>query len=288
MHRIVLFLSVVVLTACSIFDKEEVAPGFVRITDVNVNTILLNEGEGTYNITDVQVFANEQFVGAFELPATVPILEKGPVRLSVNAGIKNNGISSNRIIYPFYEPLLLNVNLEPGLITPLNQTETATFEYFPSGLIFNIEGFESIGNAILPTAASTATFTTTNDPAEVRSGTGAGKIVLAEGSSYFFATTTWQLPVLPRGRTMYLEIDFKGTAPLEVGVFTTNPITAKTFAIGLLPKDEYTKVYIEVTDEVSQQISMSGIKFYFEAVLQPGQIEATIFIDNFKFIFPEI
>ncbi len=281
-------ISAISLASCDILDKDETVPGFVRITNADLTTILNSEGAATHNIVDVHVFANEKFVGTFELPATVPILENGITRLNINAGIKSDGLTSNRQIYPFYAPLLAELNLEPGIVTPLNTAELAVFEYFPSGLNFFIEDFESIGNALQQSPNSTAIFTLTNEPNEVRSGSGSLRVELTPENDYFLATTTWDLPVLPRGRDMYMEIDFRGTNALEIGVITETPEFTKTFAIGLLPQDEYTKVYIDMTSEISSQFQTSAVKFYFESKLQPGQSESTILIDNLKFVFPEI
>lgn len=276
------------LTACDIFDREEPVPTFVRIDTASLTTILNEQGANTHAITDVHVFANEQFVGSFELPATVPILEQGNTRLSINAGIKNNGLVSNRIIYPFYAPLLQEVELIPGVVTTINANNNANFTYFPTGLNFLIEDFESIGSSLAIDPSSKATLLPTNVASEVRSGNGAGKIEFTTENNYFFATTTWQLPSLPRGRNMYLEIDFRGDVSLLIGVQVLQPEFNRTFALGLTPRDQYTKVYIEIGDEVSQQFLTSAVKFYFEAALPPGQTQGTILMDNIKFIYPAI
>ena len=51
---------------------------------------------------------DDQLIGAFELPATVPILQNGKHRVSMYAGVIYNGISGTRGNYLFTKPRVYN------------------------------------------------------------------------------------------------------------------------------------------------------------------------------------
>lgn len=286
MERFYLLLCLFIASGCSIFDKEETVPGFVVITANDLETFA-GQGANTINAPDVHVFANEQFVGTFELPATIPVLENGPTRINVSAGIKNNGISSNRIIYPFYAPLNREINLMPGVVTPINADTVPTYRYFPVGtLTFFLEEFEDIGTSLQRPDTSFAQLVITTDDEEVLSGNGSGKVVLNDSKPNFEARTTWNMTNLPKGQVMYLEIDFKGTNALEIWVRTLDPQINKFFVAGLVPQTEWTKVYIEMTGAIASQFQTNAFQLTFESRKPFSSIEETLFIDNIKFIYP--
>ena len=123
------------------FDKEEDIPGFVVITAADLQTNF-EQGANTSNIVDATVFANSVFVGTFELPATIPIMQTGPVELQIAAGIKNNGLVNDRLIYPFYDFFTMDTLIhaeEHFYLQPL-------VKYFPKTVFDNPwsgEDFES-------------------------------------------------------------------------------------------------------------------------------------------------
>ena len=55
------------------------------------------------NITDAWVTMDGINLGVFELPAQIPILDEGEHNFRISPGIKENGMSATRMIYPFYE-----------------------------------------------------------------------------------------------------------------------------------------------------------------------------------------
>ena len=87
--------------SCNLIDPEEAVPSVIYIDELSLN---VNPGEGTdsHKITEVWVYTNGQMLGAFDLPARIPVLNQGNTDVLMFAGIKNNGISSTRIRYPFY------------------------------------------------------------------------------------------------------------------------------------------------------------------------------------------
>ncbi len=286
MRGIYLISLVALLYSCDVFDtKKEEIPGFVVITAADLQTNL-DQGANTSNIVDATVFANSVFIGTFELPATVPILHPGTVQLQIAAGIKNNGLTNDRQIYPFYDFFEKEVTVIPDATVPITTDSTITFQYFPTGINYVIEDFEQIGYTLVPTGINTAELDQISSPPKNVKTITSLQVVLPPDSGRFNVVSQWNLSGLPKGNNMYLEIDFKGTVPLEIGIVTLDPSIQFVFAVGLIPKQEYTKVYIDLTDEISQQISANNFEIYLDAQASNSSVSDSIFIDNLKFVYP--
>ena len=102
MKKITYLLIAIVLSSCQKEDTDGI-PTYLKINNIN-----FDEGNTTSNITDAWVYINGRFLGVYELPAKFPILEHGNTDIKVYAGIKINGIASDRAIYPFYLADTLN------------------------------------------------------------------------------------------------------------------------------------------------------------------------------------
>jgi len=286
-------LLILLVSACDVFDKDEPIPGFVY---VEAGDLVVasdgSEGPNTNTIIDAHIFANDFFVGTIELPGSVPILEEGPTRITIGAGIRNNGISSDRIIYPFYKFLETNIDLKPGVVSPISEDSIARFQYFSVGdggqLEILFEGFENIGNVWEPSQIDGTAIINTSNSEEVLSGSSSGKIVLDDEFPVFEVYSQepeWDLSDITPGFTVYLELDYRGNNPIEIGIRTRNPSVRKIFALGLNPTDEWTKVYVELTNEIGQG-QTNDFQIYLQAVKTTSDEQAIIYLDNMKVVYP--
>ncbi|MGB6036848.1 MAG: hypothetical protein WBG42_11320 [Cryomorphaceae bacterium] len=286
-------LLILLVSACSVFDKDEPIPGFVYVEAGDLTVASDGrEGPNTQNIIDAHIFANDIFVGTIELPGSVPILEEGPTKITIGAGIRNNGISTDRIIYPFYEFLETNIELMPGVVSPISDDSIAQFRYFSTGdpalLEILFEGFENIGNVWEPSQIDGTPVVNTSNDDEVLSGSSSGKIILDDDFPTFEVYSQepeWDLSDITPGRTVYLELDYRGNNPIEIGIRTRTPSTRKIFALGLNPTDEWTKVYVELTNEIGQG-QTNDFQIYLEAVKTTSEDQAIIYLDNMKVVYP--
>ena len=276
---------ILLLTACDVFDKEETIPGYVVINNIELQTTEATEGANTHNIVDATVFADGEFVGTYELPAIIPILKNGNTELNISGGIKNNGLSDNRVIYPFYNFVLKDLNLLPDVKTPVSPDTSVTVEYFDTNLKFEIEDFENIGLQLEPEDEDNAEIEVISAPPENVSRGQSLEITLTPSNNVFYRRTAFDLNNLPKGSAMYLEIDYKGSVPLEVGIFTEDAPGVKAFAGGINPTDEWTKVYFELTNEIARQTQNEQFEIYLESRSSSTSTEK-LYIDNIKFIYP--
>jgi hypothetical protein len=284
MKKVLWPLLLVLVYGCDIFDKEETIPGFVYIESSDLITDEETQGANTSNIYDATVYADGEFMGTFEMPAKVPILKNGNTDILVGAGIKNNGLGADRRIYPFYAFHSATINLQPNTVSPITADSIITYQYFPD-LNFRIIGFETIGTQLEAMPTNTADFFKTTNTSEVLTGQGSLEINMTQEGSQFYTRTNWNLANLTPGASMYLEIDFKGDQYIEIGVLAQNPERA-IFAGGINPTEEWTKVYIELTDEISPLFNADPLNIYFRSILNAGEPDKTMFMDNIKFITP--
>ncbi len=114
-----LFFGLLALSACK--DEPEQIPAYLRIEPFTVNA----EGAaGWQEITEGWLYVNGEFLGAYTLPATVPVLAEGDAELFIFPGIKENGISSTPNIYPFLTRSTQTKKLVPAETTAV-QPNTA-------------------------------------------------------------------------------------------------------------------------------------------------------------------
>ena len=103
----ILSLTVFSFNACELINPEENIPSYLYIQDFELKTNSL-EGSSRVNATDLWLFIANDPRGIHELPATIPVIDKGAPKITISAGVLENGISSTRQAYPFFEPYILN------------------------------------------------------------------------------------------------------------------------------------------------------------------------------------
>lgn len=283
------------LHGCDVFDKEEDIPGFVFVASAELETDPLVEGENTHAITDVHVFYDGDFAGAYELPAHIPIYGPGERRLVIAPGIKNNGMGSNRVIYPFYDNTDIDVEIIPEVSVPITPDSVVVFKYFKgtsegSPMHFLIDAFELPGNVWIPQSDDSVGVINTTQPEYVRSGSGGGLVELNESRKkllVYSSTDTWPLEDMPRGVPVYLEIDFKGDVAMEIGLRVIGQINRSVFVVGLNPTQDWTKVYVDLTDEINAPRDATNFQILLKAEKPDGMSEAVIAMDNIKLIYPK-
>lgn len=284
------------LHGCDLFDEEEDIPSFVYVEAADLQTDSDIEGADTHGIIDVHAFAQGEFLGAYELPTNIPIYASGPTQLTLAPGIKNNGLTSNRLIYAFYANNVTEIDLIPGTVTTFPDDGVPTFTYFrgedgqPNPIRFHIEHFEGQGNVWHTTDTDSIGVVNSSDTAYVRTGSGGGKVVLDEDRPELFVRSSlesWDLSNIPPGGLVYLEIDFKGEAPLEIGVVANQPVPIQSFALGLKATDSWTKVYVDLTDEIHGTAGAGEFQIYLRALKPTGLSQATLALDNVKVIYPK-
>lgn len=299
-YYVAIFLCIsLFLTACS---KTE-TPSFVHVEGIEMQvTSNFEQGTNDHGIRDAWFYLNDNLVGIYELPATIPVISEGEQKITVIAGVLNNGIQSARITYPFYKQYVTTLNLIPGetidfttsseSVTEINGYASPVVEYF-DGLVFWNERFEDAGTQFQPTDQSLADIQVTQDPAQVfnysplEGSTGSGRISLSGENSYFEIRSSHTFNPPSVSGEIYLEMNYLTPCSLQVGVYQNSPVVQKVYGKGILPNENWSKIYIDLTPEVRGQVNGTSFSIFIEGILSSGQTNGTVLIDNVKLIYPE-
>ena len=273
-------------TSCNKFEGDQTIPAYIHIDTMMLSTDYFSQGSNTHNITDVWVYVNDQLVGAFELPATIPVLARGKQKLELRSGIKLNGIGGTRVPYPFYQPYIVN---------EFNFIEDSVVKVNPSTTYYNtinfawLEDFENASISIEKTSQSdTAIYKTSpiNNPEAWLSehSSYSGEINLDDQRSVF-KIASFNAFILPGlGSPVMLEIDYKCTHSFGVGMFAEISGTIVDLPLIVVNKsDRWNKIYVNLGPNISTYNNASNFKIYFESSVLDGP--AKFYMDNIKLIY---
>ncbi|MFN7913225.1 MAG: hypothetical protein ACK5QC_15485 [Bacteroidota bacterium] len=251
---------------------------YLKSDQVTVSTNLIQQGTGTHNITELYVYVNGKFQGAYPQGNNIPIpmVEPGKnVKINLVAGIKNNGISTTRINYPFYDLYTLDTLVNQATII----TKNISFSY-KSGADFPlIEGFDT-GIKLIKSPVSDTTLIVTNDGTGVNGNF--GRITLSSANKFARMESALQY-TLPRGESnLYLELDYRSNVEFEVGVLGENNEEKST--IRITPKENWSKIYVSLADAVNREPKYNKHKLYIKAVTNTETPKLKLDIDNIKIV----
>ena len=275
MKKIKYLLIVLVLSSCQKEDTVDI-PTYLKI-----DNIALDEGNTTSNITDAWVYINGQLQGVYELPAKFPVLEQGNTDIKVYAGIKNNGIATERVVYPFYNPYTLNTKLSINstiVINPeisIKENIIGQFDDFDPSYSFNAD----------------TCFQVLSDGAYGKF----GSLSLSDSDSILITEINYQdFPlsfdnVPQQGSPTYMELDYKNNTSFLVGMYINFP-NSPTLEKGLLwinPKEDWNKIYIDLTQTVSEAIGAETFSIFIKMQRDSNLDENKLDFDNIRIIHYE-
>jgi hypothetical protein len=259
------------------------APSFLRIDTIAVDSTSFDStGSVSHAIRYAWVYANDNLLGVFWLPAVVPVLETGEVDITVFGGISENGIATQAGRYPFYAPWQAKVNLNTmdtaavfprvrypkGYVVPINQTFDQAQLNGMSLAIVQGGGFYSI---LL-------------NASEAHEGQGCLQLYLPQGDQDMILETS-SLPV-PSGKAGYfIEMDYRNNCDFLLGLRAAGSNQAASL-IGVRPRTEYNKLYVNITNLVDQLSGVSEAVHLFIRVPQDTSIaDQRVYIDNLKLVY---
>lgn len=279
------YLTFIFLPSCSFLNQDEPKPSYLNIESISFKTSI-NQGSSSQKITDVWVFNDTEFLGMFPLPAKIPLLLIGEQTLTLQAGIKENGIGSTPENYPFFNEIKAKINLKALETVSLNPETT----YLPSVKFHFIENFENNSsffsflvnglpeNRVLPFTG-----------VDVYEGKNSGRILLSKsaptvtvGSNAKFRNT------FNPGQPVFLEMDYKADAPCIVGIqfYDTENVEETGVIIpvaGFKESVVWNKIYFNLGNMLAARKSVY-YRIILNASLPEGKENAVILMDNIKLI----
>jgi hypothetical protein len=269
-----------ILLSCDKFSGDQTIPAYIHIEKINL-TVTDGQGTASDKITDAWIYVDDHLLGAYQLPATFPVLEKGKHKVTVHAGIKMNGIASTRVYYPFYKPVDYQVELIEDSIVNLSPTVT----YYESTDFVWMEDFEGGGSSLEKTSKSDTSLVISSDDENVFEGTYAGVVNLDDTALLFEASTMESYELPKTGSSIFLEMNYKTNNIFTVGIIGVGASQVIQEPIVVLNhSNEWNKVYINLTSTVTQMTNSLEFKVFFGAVKEDTVAAPKICVDNFKLL----
>ncbi|NQY66431.1 MAG: hypothetical protein HRT72_01725 [Flavobacteriales bacterium] len=269
-------------------DKLKVnVPSYIHIEDITVSTDYYNEGSGSDNIVDAWILIDYQLIGVFELPVTLPVDHDGVHRIDIRGGIKRNGLTTDRISYPFHDSYLdtSSISLMRGEITTIEPVVT----YYKDINFLILEDFESPASMFIEKNKGDSSSVRLIDSDIAFEGNACGAFSVDTIDYKFEMTAASDFEFPDNTTTIYLEFDYKVDQILEVGFYSSNnanpPQVAKSHLISLKPKDEWNKIYLNLTSEIAAFPNAEKFNLYFEAENNLGLVHSDYYFDNIKVIY---
>ncbi len=284
-YKIFFITFLTALTACDLINPAEAIPSYIYVTDFQLNTTA-TQGTNSNKITDVWVTIGDEFIGVFPIPALIPMLTNGEQTITLEAGIKDNGISSTGKIYPFYTSFQTKVALNPSEVDTLRpvigyrgETRFAFIEDLERGTpIF--------GDLIAGNDANRIQITKENafegNSALITLDKNNPTVVLGTVNKYGNLTT--------KNVNVYLELNYKSDADVIFGVIGyKSGVKGETlYEPGFVARADWNKIYFNMSPLVV------GTRYdEFQIVLQSilplqnnvfTKDKASIWLDNIKLV----
>lgn len=248
-----------------------IQPGQVKVIPA------VKQGTGSHKITELWMYVNGKFQGAYPAGSLLPIISKGqPVKINILAGIRNNGISDTRIFWSFYNVFELDTFVEAGKTVPRD----INFTYNPFTVFAWNEDFESnAGYTLRKSPVSSVSFRIA-DPAE--SFESRSISLSLSGDSIIGQIESTSSFTLPTGSSnVYLELNYKGNEDFTVGLIGDNDLFKP--ALNVSAQANWNKIYIQLSSAVSEAPVSSKYKVAFR-LLKRGDLNPKIFLDNIKLV----
>ncbi len=290
---VLLSLSMLLFAGCYKFKGSDTIPAYISISDIKLSTYYPEEGSDSEDIDDVWVYLDDGLLGVYEFPESdtipliFPVLASGKHKLELRPGIKLNGISSTRVPYPFYQPIIFEefdfipeTTQELGELTTTYQSSTkfAWIEDFEDADI----SIEDYGDTIIERTQPD------NNPIAFITPTSrySGEINITTEKPVYTGTTYNSFDVQNAGTIVILEMNFKTENFLQVGLLIRdqNSVPEKDLVI-LNHTDEWKKIYINLGSNLSLYPQAIDYKVIFRAGLESGNSSAKILIDNVKIVY---
>ena len=296
MYKISLFSQIICwcflissLAACEFINPEEEIPAFLYVPDFELQTSPATQGSNSHKITEVWVSASNQFLGAFSLPAMIPILEMGATEISLQAGIKDNGIAGRPEIYPFYTEDRRTIELIPGQIDTIRPLIT----YREETRFALIEDFESDSHLFqeLRLGADTNRIILTQQ--DVFEGNSSGTFFLDQMNPIVeLATLERYTDLITKSVQVYLEVNYKSESPVIFGIIgqeQNNPQSGiPAYDPGFAPIKTWNKIYFNLSLLILEN-AFPEYQLSLQAFLpiQDGTFtedNARVWLDNIKLV----
>lgn len=273
-------LSVLLLASCA---KDGATPAYLQL---GIPTAVTEGGQAaSCKVTDCWVYLNDQPVGVWEPGSRIPLIGSGSARLKVIAGIRKDGVTDQRIQYPYYATWEQQVELVPEQAV----SYSPAFHYY-DGLSYWLADFEA-GVRFDTSNCTAVMLPVPGDGTLVGEQTRVGRIQL-DGDHPLYLGISSGDPFYGTDRNAFLEVDYRSDVELLFGTRsiiqgnlteTAYAYAAPTAHVG--NDRPWNKIYINIGAPMSIP-GTSDMRFFIRAELPSGTSSAEVEMDNIKLVQP--
>ncbi|MEY4593917.1 MAG: hypothetical protein RIQ47_327 [Bacteroidota bacterium] len=272
---------VISFSSCEIINPAEPIPGYIQVDSIIFETNYVVQGSSKFNFTDAWVYVDNDYLGTFEMPFTIPVLKEGSHKISIRAGIIENGVSSTRSAYSKLVTYDTTVVLSPNETTSIQPRVT----YFSSVIFVGMEDFDDGGISLVSTSPDNAQLQlTTQGDTNVFEGA-SGKVIMDSNKPNFEVASDLGF-ILPTTANPYIELNFKGDAEFTLGVIVnTSGGIFQNPLVNVRPTDSWKKIFVNIRDLNGGIPSALAYKIFIRSSLPTAYSSATLYFDNLKVVY---
>lgn len=286
---ITILLLAAALASCNLINPEEEVPAYLYLQPFQLQTNTAGQGTASEKITEAWLSVDGEFLGAYTLPALVPVLQTGDREITLQPGIRDNGISSTPEIYPFYDIYRTTVTLERNEVDTLRPRT----EYTDRTKFAFIDDFDRSVTIFRDIRIGTPDNELRAVEDMVFEGQVSGRIRLDQDHPAV------ELATIPRFRNLtenspylYLEVNYKSQVPVVFGIVGYNDggtgLGTALFESGFREREDWNKIYLNLSPLLAEN-NFDEYQIALQALLpQEGgaftREEAFIWLDNIKLV----
>jgi hypothetical protein len=260
-------------------------PSYLHIEPFILETNQPQQGSSSSKIQGTWVFIDDEFIGYYKLPNSIPVLNNGDAEIKLSAGIHENGISTRPIIYPFYTPYIQRLNLDPKMEFNLNPN----ISYLPQTKFALIENFESTFSVLSEIISGNAENRIQNQKEMVFEGNQSGKIELSTEHPSVEIAAGFRWPKTTFTNTsVFIELNYKSDVPGVFGLIgypsANSSDGIKVYRYGFNPSKEWNKIYFNLADLLNTS-NFESYRLIFKTELNASEKnKAFVYLDNLKVV----
>ena len=277
------------LVACQPQELAQPVPAYLYLQPFELRTQEAGQGSASSKITEGWLSVDGAFLGAYSLPALVPVLAEGEHEISLQAGIRDNGISRTPEVYPFFTTYRTTRVLRPDIVDTLqpvtrylDRTRFSLIDDFDRGpTVFRDIRIGTTDNALRPTEEV------------VFEGSASGVIRLSAQSPVVeLASEVRYSDLDAESPFVYLEVNYRSEVPVVWGLiayrFGVPGDGTALFEPGFRPSAEWNKIYFNLSPLIAAG-NFSEYQLALRAAIpeeagRPVVQEASIWLDNIKLV----
>ncbi|MFN7119576.1 MAG: hypothetical protein ACK4TA_22460 [Saprospiraceae bacterium] len=278
-------IAILLIHSCDIINPEEAIPSYIYVPDFQLNTNS-NQGTNSNKITDVWVTVGDTYLGVYPLPALIPILGQGEQNITLEAGIKQNGINSTGVAYPFYQPFQTKVTLAPNEVDTLRPVIT----YRNNTKFILVENFDNNDHIFRTLRRGNEVNRIQIVSQNAFQGNSAQVTVNRDNPVAEISTVTRYKNPGSQGVSVYLEVNYKSEADVIFGIvgYRNGSADQPAFQAGFSARNDWNKIYFDLSPLLAGN-TYDEYQVVFQTVLPSRnnvftKDNATIWLDNIKLV----